>query len=696
MSRLNIGKYKNILISIALFLLLDASVLILNFYISFQIAEDATSINLAGRQRMLSQRMTKSLLDLDYSYESEEQREKVLKELQLSRNLFDETFDAFDNGGAATGAGGNKVTLNKATDDSSLQALASARIIWAEYKVLIDTVLTPSDQEVHSLLQPAITYGQANNLALLKLMNDLTVSLEKVAASKAERLRLIQTAGIGMALINFFIILFHFVGQLRKGDEVLEEARKETTEILLTVNEGLFLIHEDFSIGSQRSEKLYEILNINDDDDINFELLLKDIVSDKDLETAQGFLRLLFNNKVKEKLIADLNPLDKVQVNITNDLGGYDTKYLSFDFKRVYNEAEIVDVLTTVNDITEKVILEKQLAEEKEKSDQQIEMLTSILHANPATLKVFLDGAYNCFAKINRLLKHPTKTQVQFHDKINAIFVEMHNLKGESSSLGLNEFVTMAHDFEEALVSLREIKEIKGQDFLPLTVRLDKIISYAQSITGLVDKLATFSDFSVSQALPHENVSWDHLNLLTKELAEKYGKQVTLVSSGLNDVNASSNLKETINSLCIQFIRNSIVHGIELPEERLATQKNPKGRIDIRVSVMHDGSLEMIFKDDGAGFNFDKLRSKALSLGKWSESDIEHWDNKRLLSLIFTPGFSTSDGVNDDAGRGVGMDVVMQKVKEAKGKISIAYKESQYSRFTISFPVVSVDVDKVA
>lgn len=695
----NIGKYRNILISVALFLLLDASVLILNFYISFEIADDAVSINLAGRQRMLSQRMTKSLLDLDYSYTDAVEREKAFKELKLSRNLFDDTFNAFDKGGEATGAGGNKVALAAVEDAASLKALSSSRDIWNGYRDKIDDVLSysSSTSEQNSVrektaIQSAIAYGQVNNIPLLKLMNDLTVALENVASSKAQTLRLIQTAGIMMALINFFIILFHFVGQLRQGDEVLEEARKETSDILATVNEGLFLIHTDFTIGLQRSEKLDDILSIDSYSSINFEELLKDIVSDKDLESAQGFLRLLFNPNIKEKLIGDLNPLEKIQVNIDSGAGGYETKYLSFDFKRVMHEGEIANVLATVNDITEKIKLEQQLQQAKESNEKQIEMLTTILHANPSLLKGFLDNAYVCFSKVNSLLKNPAKTQTQFQQKIKEIYIEIHNFKGESGALELSEFVSMAHEFENDLSTMRESAMVKGQDFLSLAVRLDKMIGYAQSITGLIEKISKFDTVEETGDSPQvSSASWKHLQKLTTDLADKYKKQVMLVSSGLSEIDLSDQLRDTINSICIQFIRNSIVHGIESPQEREALQKKSQGRIDIRLSSTPDGMLEMVFRDDGAGFNFEKLRQHAIDSGKWSEAEIDHWDNKKLLSLIFTPGFSTAGEVTDDAGRGVGMDVVMQKIKEHKGKINISHKESQFTRFVVSFPFMAVE-----
>lgn len=695
MGNFSIGKYKNILVSIALFLLLDASVLMLNFYISFQIAEDATSINLAGRQRMLSQRMTKSLLDMDYSSELDQTAfDKALNELQASRNLFDETFTAFEQGGEATGAGGNKVLLNKAEDSSSVAALQAASALWSDYKTRIDNVVSLGTETKQSeALQEAINYGQQNNVAILALMNDLTVSLENVAASKAERLRLIQTAGILMALVNFFIILFHFIGQLRKGDEVLEEARKETTDILQTVNEGLFLIHSDFTVGSQRSEKLYSILNLDEGSSLNFERLLKDIVSENDLEAAQGFLRLLFNPKVKEKLIGDLNPLEKVQVNIDAGSGVYDTRYLSFDFKRVLHENNIVDVLATVNDITENVLLEQQLAKEKENNEKQIEMLTSILHANPSLLKAFLDNAFKCFSRVNNLLKEPSKTQGQFKEKINNIFSEMHNFKGESGALELNDFVTLAHEFESDLDLIRGNETIRGQDFLPLAVRLEKIISYAQSITGLIEKLSGFSYFNNAEAeseapLQSSFMPWDNLEKFATDLSDKYEKQVVLEPSGLENVSIPESLTGILNSICIQFIRNSVVHGIEEPQARANANKPPEGRIKVHFSTTEDGRLKMDYKDDGAGFDFDKLRGRALSMGKWTAEQIDHWDRKRLLSLIFTPGFSTSDEVTDDAGRGVGMDVIMQKIRQANGKITISYKENQFARFVVSFPHV--------
>src|SRR5262245_19694576 len=92
---LRLGKYREILIAVALFLLFDLAVLVLNFYVSFQIAEDAVSINLAGRQRMLSQRMSKALYAAENASAQGAVPAPLLEELHLAASMFDETLQGF-------------------------------------------------------------------------------------------------------------------------------------------------------------------------------------------------------------------------------------------------------------------------------------------------------------------------------------------------------------------------------------------------------------------------------------------------------------------------------------------------------------------------------------------------------------------------------------------------------------------------
>jgi len=681
-----LGKYKSIIISIALFIILDASVLILNFYISFEIAEDAVGVNIAGRQRMLSQRMVKSLLDIYHSNESTQDQNEAIEELKFTQGLFDQTLNSFDEGGVVQSAGGGEVKLSRVTSLAGREAIEEAKVMWLPYNEFLSTITTDITAEERGIALPAaIAYAKRHNLKLLTLMNDLTIDLENVATSKATRLRMIQTVGITLAIINFFIILFHFIGELRKGDKRLDVARQETKKILDTVNEGLFLVDKGFIIASQHSKKLSSMFGKRDISGLSLEGLLADLVTRKDMETSKRFISLLFRKDIKSSLIGDLNPLREIEVNIFDEAEGYTTKYLRFEFARAYENGNVKNILVTVNDVTEKVKLEKELEIAREQTEQQLEVLTGILHANPVILKRFVSACFEGFHRINLLLREPAKSTPALRKKLNDIFIEIHAFKGEAGALGLESFQKLAHKFETDIVNIRERKEIIGDDFFPLVVQLDKLIRHAESVQGLSNKLAAFAkaDLPVAAA---ETGEWEHLHHLTESIAVRSGKKVELITSGLTEVALNVEMAKLISDVSMQCIRNAIFHGIESPRERVEHHKSEVGRIDLRLAQVSDGGVELSIRDDGRGFDYDAIRERAIASGLWSEQELESWDSKQLASLIFEPGFSTSPGDDVDAGRGVGMNVVKEKVMDFRGRIRISSRRGTSTHFLMSIP----------
>ena len=173
---------------------------------------------------------------------------------------------------------------------------------WKQIQVLLSYSREIAPAEFDQALSIAIEQGKNYNLPLLGLMNDLTVDLENVARSKATRLRLIQTVGISLAIINFFIIMFHFLKQLRQSDKKIAAAQQETQEILETVNEGLFLVDKDLVLGEQHSEAIEEIFERRDIVGITIDDLLGKIISKKDLATAKDFVTLLFKPDIKQTI----------------------------------------------------------------------------------------------------------------------------------------------------------------------------------------------------------------------------------------------------------------------------------------------------------------------------------------------------------------------------------------------------------
>lgn len=705
MFKFDYGKYRGIIISVALFLLLDASVLMLNFYTSFEIADDALGVNLAGRQRMLSQRMAKSLLMLDASYNDPEAFKAAYTELQLSQGLFDETLVAFIQGGTVRDANQQPVPLDAVASARGQSLLQQAQALWQPYSAAIAKI--PGDfaalqsAEGQAALAQAVALARVRNLELLKLMNDFTINLEQLAASKATRLRIIQTLGIILAVINFLFIMLHFVRQLRESDAVIEQARRETSEILDTVNEGLFLIDAQLRIGEQHSAKLSEILGTQAIAGRSLHSLLENIVSARDAETASAFIELLFDPKIKEKLIGDLNPLQLIEVNLAQSSGGFHTKHLRFNFARAYQGSEISHVLVTVVDVSAQVQLEKALADSRKRNETQLELLTGLLHTHPGLLKEFIANSYRCYNRINTILRTPAKTPSAVRDKSVTIFKEIHNFKGEAAALKLDYFETAAHQFEDTLVALRNKPDLNGNDYLGLTVQLEGLISYTQQIEQLAEKLAQFGGGVAGDKAPRQLSDkqvtgarqldgWDNLEDFVQHLAQRNGKLVSLVTSGLRDLELTPEYQQQLKEICIQLLRNAVVHGIESPRDRELSEKPIQGRIDLRLARLSPSELELSVMDDGQGLDYDAIRNKAIESGRWALEEIESWGHKQLLALIFNSGFSTAKELSKDAGRGVGMEAVMSHVLAQRGKITVSSRRGRHCRFVITLPLVKL------
>ena len=128
------------------------------------------------------------------------------------------------------------------------------------------------------------------------------------------------------------------------------------------------------------------------------------------------------------------------------------------------------------------------------------------------------------------------------------------------------------------------------------------------------------------------------------------------------------NMVEEIYEPLVHMIRNSVDHGIEMPEERVQAGKDPTGTILI-AAEQKGGNIVIDIEDDGQGLTSKRIREKAIERGIISASD--QLDENAIFDLIFHPGFSTKDKVTEVSGRGVGMDVVKKCVERLRGKMEI-------------------------
>ena len=174
------------------------------------------------------------------------------------------------------------------------------------------------------------------------------------------------------------------------------------------------------------------------------------------------------------------------------------------------------------------------------------------------------------------------------------------------------------------------------------------------------------------------------MNRIVRDMTKKLGKKAQLVLHG-EDTEVDKNIIEHIGDPLMHIIRNSLDHGIELPEERLARGKPEQGTITLSASNV-GGEVVLRIQDDGAGLNREKILARARQNHLFAKPEEELTDQE-IYSFIFAPGFSTKEKVTEFSGRGVGMDVVLQNIKTLGGKVSVDSVPEEGSTTTIRIPL---------
>lgn len=170
---------------------------------------------------------------------------------------------------------------------------------------------------------------------------------------------------------------------------------------------------------------------------------------------------------------------------------------------------------------------------------------------------------------------------------------------------------------------------------------------------------------------------------LVRDLSGKAGKKIQLVLSG-EETELDKTVIESITDPLTHLVRNSADHGLEQPEERLASGKDEQGTIHL--NAFHEGgNICITVADDGRGLNRDKILAKAIKSGLISEQD--KLTDDQIWPLIFKPGFSTAEKVTDVSGRGVGMDVVKRNIESLGGTVSIKTAIGKGTTFTLKLPL---------
>ena len=221
-----------------------------------------------------------------------------------------------------------------------------------------------------------------------------------------------------------------------------------------------------------------------------------------------------------------------------------------------------------------------------------------------------------------------------------------------------------------------EVQAIKDQKFQKDSVQLRRITAELQRI-------------SMSLRMVPIKSTFQKLIRLVRDLSKKSGKDVRLEMRG-EETEIDRNMVEEIYEPLVHMIRNAVDHGLETPEERKASGKDPCGTIFLSAE-QKGGNIIIELRDDGRGLDAQKIRAKAVERGLIGPDDV--LEERALFDLIFHPGFSTKDQVTDVSGRGVGMDVVRRSVEELRGKLEVSSVPGQGTRFELKLPLTMAIID---
>jgi len=172
---------------------------------------------------------------------------------------------------------------------------------------------------------------------------------------------------------------------------------------------------------------------------------------------------------------------------------------------------------------------------------------------------------------------------------------------------------------------------------------------------------------------------------VVRDLARQLKKEISLELIG-EETDLDKNLVEALADPLVHLVRNSVDHGIELPEVRLAKGKPREGKVVL--SAQQEGDhIVLAIKDDGGGMDAEFLRNRAVQKNVMDQDAADRLSESDCFNLIFAPGFSTKDQVSDVSGRGVGMDVVKTKISQLNGQIEVKSKKGEGSTIEIKVPL---------
>ncbi|WP_054693462.1 ATP-binding protein [Syntrophomonas palmitatica] len=492
---------------------------------------------------------------------------------------------------------------------------------------------------------------------------------------------------------------------LAEGNHILEEKNRQLENLFNNVGQGFLSFGEDQLILNENSLECRQILGQNP---AGFRLA--DLLYAGD-EEQRDFMQEVFAKVLQE---SDPDKYDLYLSLLPEEIYLHG-RCISIEYKKApgYRLDENHLIIVILTDITEKRELQRQLEEEK----NMFSMVVKTIVNQQDLLKCIEDFQYFIDCELPQLLKENKYFDVIVTDTLRNI----HTFKGNFSQFDVSTVVEALHKLETAIIEKRKmnanIAEIISllQNF-DLFAHLDEDLKIVRSMTGQdvlqrkgnfvisEDRLIELEDYmskilSSSQydELLHslKKLKYKSFKELIKSypeyaerLASRQGKQIFPFNIEGDDILVDSDYFRDFTKSLVHIFRNSIDHGIEDIEERLALGKNPPGSISCHV-MQWEQRIILSIADDGRGLNLEKIREKAVQKGLISSEEAPSLSDDQLIELIFVDEFSTHEKSTLLSGRGVGLAAVRTETEKIGGKVRIINLPGQGCQFVFDLPLLA-------
>ncbi|MBK8806598.1 MAG: chemotaxis protein CheA [Bacteroidales bacterium] len=302
------------------------------------------------------------------------------------------------------------------------------------------------------------------------------------------------------------------------------------------------------------------------------------------------------------------------------------------------------------NILDQKVFAQHMEMIEKAQADAVVDLLTEKINQpqadeiEPATIEMIPETSLK-----SKIQKSAAALVPEFAEKVEA------NSRIQVDSGKLDVLMYLVSELVTTKARLRLIEQ--SRDYTQLAAVVEKVEDLSKQFRDNVLEIRLVP--VLDMLVPFKR--------LIRDVSKKLNKKINFMTAGV-DTELDKNIIDKLGDPLMHLIRNSIDHGIECPEDRLACGKPEEGMI--KLSSYYSGSNVIIkIEDDGKGIDPEKIRSKAIEKGLIDEQAV--LSKRELLELIFQPGFSTALEVTDVSGRGVGMDVVKRVITEVRGEVFV-------------------------